>query len=313
MISRHLLRIKAFQTIYSYRKNGCVDFDKFYKDLHFSINKSYELYLYVLQLLLEIKSHTEIRIEQIQARVIKDDNEWNKLLPLAQNKVIEQLENNSRLKILSKEHTISWVNNMQLVKDIYNKIITSELYAAYSSDEKSYAADKRFVKKIITHILLQHEDFFEFLEETSVYWNDDVDQVLSMVEKTINKFKEDSPQGGEISNTYNDNDAKRFVEDLFSQTLSGWNEFNPYIEKRLENWDQERVAEIDIILLQMAIAEAVAFKEIPTRVTMNEYIELSKLYSTNKSNIFINGILHIVFDTLIKEKKIVKTGRGLMS
>jgi len=313
MISRHLLRIKTFQSIYSYRKNGQENIVNLHKELQYSINKSYELYLYSLQVLVELQDYAQLRIEQIQSRVIKDEQGWKKIERLALNKALTQLNENNELRTKVRNAKITWANEKNFIKDIFEYILDSDIYNNHCAAENSYANDKKFAKKILQNVLLKAESFFIFMEENSVFWNDDVDQVISMAVKTVHKFEESNLEGGSLEPLFRDADAKEFVEDLFKYTLDKWDDYNVYIEERLKNWEQDRVAEIDLILLQMAVTEAIHCKEIPVRVTMNEYIELSKLYSTDKSNIFINGILHSIFEQLQEEKVIVKSGRGLMS
>jgi len=312
MISRHLLRIKIFQTIYAYRKKDERDFKSVYSELQTSIQKSYQLYLSILQLLIEIKQFSERRIDQIQSRVIKDEGEWNRIVPFAENKILNQLEQNKALQNAIRNEKISWHEHHDIIKELFNYILESEQYKAFCEQEQSYSSTKKFIKYILHSVILQSESFFWFIEESSTFWNDDVDQIMSMAYKTINKFDETNTEGGEILGKFHDNDAKQFAEQLFSHTLEKWDEYSVYITERLKNWDHERVAEIDLILLQIAITEAIHFHEIPIRVTLNEYIELSKLYSTEKSNVFINGILHSIFDELQEQKIIVKKGRGLL-
>lgn len=312
MISRRLLRIKILQTVYAYRKNGDSNFVNHFKEYEFSIKKSYDLYLYILLLLLELKHYSYLRIDQIKNRVIKDDQEWKRLVRFTNNRVFTQLENNSQFQSLIKNEKISWGNQKGIIKEIYTTIINSELYEEYLLTIDSYEADKKFIKKILLNVILETENLYNFLEETSIFWNDDVDQIGSMVEKTIKQFKENEKGGGALQPMFKDADAQNFSKTLFTQTIEKWSEYNVYVDANLKNWEQDRVAELDVILLQMAVTEAIIFPEIPIRVTLNEYIELAKWYSTEKSSVFINGILHAIFETLQKEKKIVKKGRGLI-
>lgn len=312
MISRHLLRIKVFQTVYAYRKRDDGDFKMAYNELQSSIQKTYHLYLYSLQFLVELKQFADLRIEQIQARVIKDEAEWQKILPFAHNTALCQLEKNQELARIVRNEKISWSQNQDIVKEVFRYLIQTKEYTTLCVPNASYAQQKKILKFILHSIILKSESFFWFIEENSIFWNDDVDQIISMVYKTIHKFEEDKEQGGVLLEKYSDDEAKDFLETLFTKTLDNWDEYHGFIIDRLKNWDKERVAEIDLILLQIAIAEAIHCKEIPVRVTLNEYIELSKLYSTEKSNIFINGILHSLFDELQDKKIIVKTGRGLL-
>jgi N utilization substance protein B len=312
MINRRLIRIKTLQTVYSYRKSDTKIFAEHYKEFNHSIEKSYELYLLFLQLLPELQHYAHIRIDQIKNRIIKDDNEWQRLLPFANNLVIQQIQSNSQFQSLVKKHTISWAHQQSLIKQLFKAIVQSSLYDTYIQSLSTYENDKKFVRKVLSSIISESEDIYQFLEEYSIYWNDEIEYIISIVEKTIKQFKETVAGGGEILPKYKDEEIEHFSKTLFTKTIEKWNEYNVYIDKKLENWEQERVAEIDVILLQIAITEAVEFCEIPLKATLNEYIELAKWYSTEKSNMFVNGLLHTIFKELRQQKIIVKKGRGLL-
>ena len=149
------------------------------------------------------------------------------------------------------------------IRDRFAYVIDSEQYKDFCAHEQSYNNTKKFVKYILYSVVLQSESFFGFIEESSIFWNDDVDQIVAMVFKTLNKFTEENPEGGKILGKFHDKDAQLFVEQLFSYTLKNWDKYSVYITERLKNWDHDRMAEIDIILLQIAIAEAIHFHEIP--------------------------------------------------
>ena len=313
MISRRLLRIKVLQSVYSYRKSEDVNFTNHYKEFEFSIKKSYELYLSLLQLLLELKHYSNLRIDQIKNRVIKDEKEWQRLVRFSENRIFTQLEQNSQFTSKIKNEKISWANQKVLIKELFSEIIESEMYDAYILNENTYDVDNKFIRKVLHSIILESEHFDTYLEDHSIFWNDEVDYVISMVEKTIKQFNETEVGGGEIFPIMKDAEIQNFAKILFTETINKWTEYNVYVDSKLHNWDQERVAEIDVILLQMAITEAILFTEIPIRATLNEYIELAKWYSTDKSTIFVNGILHSIFESLQHQKVIVKKGRGLIS
>lgn len=312
MINRRLIRIKTLQSVYSYRKSDSKVFSSHFKEFEHSIDKSYELYLLFIQLLPELQHYAHIRIDQIKNRIIKDDKEWQRLMPLANNKIIAQINANSEFQTLVRNEKISWAQQQPLIKQLLKTITDSELYQTYITEDNSYENDKKFVRKIFTSIILESEDVYQFLEEYSIYWNDEVDYIISIVEKTVKMFKEKVAGGGEILPKFRDEEIVHFSKTLFTKTIEMWNEYNVYIDKKLKNWEQERVAEIDVILLQIAITEAVVFAEIPLKATLNEYIELAKWYSTEKSNMFVNGLLHTIFKELQDNKKIVKKGRGLI-
>lgn len=312
MIGRHLIRIKVLQTLYAYKKAEEPDFQVFYKELEFSFKKSYEQYLMFFLLLMELKSYSERRISQIQERQIKDEAAWQRLQRLAANRVLAQLENNSELSSLILNEKISIENYRAAFKEIFNTVVGSELYSDYIAGEDSYASDKNFVRTVLLNIVAETESLFDSFEEHSIFWNDDVDNVISMVDKTLKNFDEKIDGGAELLPMFADAATHDFGYTLFTKAVSLWDEINPYIDKSLTNWKQERVAEMDIIIMQLGITEMMVFPEIPIPVSMNEYIELAKWYSTQNSGQFVNGIMYKVIEELKKEGKIKKIGRGLI-
>lgn len=312
MIGRHLIRIKVLQTLYAYKKAEEPDFQVFYKELEFSFKKSYEQYLMFFLLLMELKSYSERRISQIQERQIKDEAAWQRLQRLAANRVLAQLENNTELSSLILNEKISIENYRAAFKEIFNTVVGSELYGDYIAGEDSYAADKNFVRTVLLNIVAETESLFDSFEEHSIFWNDDVDNVISMVDKTLKNFDEKIDGGAELLPMFADAATHDFGYTLFTKAVSLWDEINPYIDKSLTNWKQERVAEMDIIIMQLGITEMMVFPEIPIPVSMNEYIELAKWYSTQNSGQFVNGIMYKVIEELKKEGKIKKIGRGLI-
>jgi N utilization substance protein B len=207
---------------------------------------------------------------------------------------------------------MSWVNYPELIRSLYFEIIESEEYKNYMSAEKtSYKADKEIISDICEKIFPMSENLSQVLEEQSIYWNDDVEFALSMIVKTIDKSKQG--EGGiKILELFKSEEDEEFVDILFKKTVSNYNENLKLIEKFAENWDVERIALIDIVIMQMAVTELTEFPSIPEKVTLNEYIDLAKFYSTMKSGVFINGILDKILAQLKSEKKITKRGRGLI-
>ncbi len=312
MIGRHLIRIKVLQILYAYHKEEKPDFEVFYKELEFSLKKSYEQYLMFLEILAELRNYAELRITQIQDRKLKNEKEWRRLVRLSNNRVFLQLENNPQYKSLVSSMKISLMNYQPAFKEIFKTIIDSEFYAEYLAQEDSYQADKQLVRTALLNVVAETESLFDSFEEYSIFWNDDIDNSISMVDKTIKNFEEKKQDGGDILPMFADNETHDFGYKLFTQAVKQWDEINQYIDKNLKNWKQERVAELDIVIMQLAITEMIVFKEIPIPVTMNEYIELAKWYSTSKSGQFVNGIMYKVAEDLKKEGIIKKVGRGLI-
>ena len=285
----------------------------FTKELEMSMKKSYEQYLVILLLLAELRDYANLRITQIQERQIKDEEAWKRLERFANNRVLAQLADNPDLMSIVANEKLSLENYKTSVKEIYKNIIESEFYEAYIKSEDSYQADKNFVRTVLLNVVAETESLFDSFEESSIFMNDDADNVVSMVEKTVKWFSESSEYGGDILPMFGDAETHDFGFNLFVKAVNMWDEINPYIDKNLKNWIQERVAEMDIIIMQLAVTEIIAYKEIPIPVSLNEYIEIAKWYSTENSGSFINGILYKVIEDLKKEGKIQKIGRGLIT
>ncbi|HRX12691.1 MAG TPA: transcription antitermination factor NusB, partial [Draconibacterium sp.] len=208
---------------------------------------------------------------------------------------------------------LSWANHPELIRELYLIMIESVMYSEYiNSETRSFIDDRKFVEKIFNKIFLVSEELYEVLEELSIYWNDDIEFVISIITKTIKKFNEFSDSDQRLMPMYKDEEDKVFAKELLRKSIINHDELHALIKVHSSNWDVERIAFMDILMMQLAITEFLYFPSIPTKVTMNEYIELSKYYSTEKSRNFINGILDKTLKDLKKEGKISKTGRGLV-
>jgi N utilization substance protein B len=283
------------------------------KELHFNIDKAYELYHYLLLLIIDVVMYAESRIEIGRNKRIPTQEDLNPNMRFIDNRLVEQLRNNDSLLRFIDQHKLNWTNYPELIKEIYLKIVESEEYAAYMKSEASgYAEDKKLNTQIYTNIIFPNEELSSILEEQSIYWNDDLEFITSMIIKTFRKFKEDDGADKNLMGLYKNSEDKDYVVKLFRQTILNRDEYVEYIKINTRNWDLERIAFMDILIMQMAIAELVAFPSIPIKVTLNEFLEISKFYSTSKSNVFINGVLDKVMLQLKDEKKILKAGRGLI-
>lgn len=313
MISRRQLRIKALQSLYAYYTTGSEDMRRSEKELHFNIEKAYELYHYLLLLLLDVVLYAESRIEIARNKRIPSHEDLHPNTRFIENRLVDQLRNNAQLLRFIELHKLNWVNHPELVKEIYNRLIESEEFDLYmNAEENGYAEDKRLVTFIYTHIVFSSERLDSIMEEQSIYWNDDLEFITSMIVKTFKKFKEEDGPDKPLMELYKNEEDSDYVVKLYRQTILHRDEYVEYIKQNTRNWDLERIAFMDILIMQMAIAELVAFPSIPTKVTLNEFLEISKFYSTSKSNVFINGVLDKVMMQLKEEKKILKKGRGLI-
>jgi N utilization substance protein B len=313
MISRRLLRIKVLQVLYAYYTAEHKDLNTSEKELNFSINKAYELYNYLLLLMRDIVLYAESRIEIATNKRIPTFEDLHPNLRFVNNKLICQFTDNTQLNKYISNNRISWVKYPELIKELYGIIIDSPEYSDFMAlTDGGYAEDKKFVSKIYSDIILPNESFCQVLEEQSIYWNDDLEYVISMVLKTIKKFSETDGPEKSLLELYKNKEDRDFVVDLFRKCVVKRKDCLELIESTASNWDLERIAFMDILIMQLAITELIEFPSIPTKVTLNEYLDISKYYSTEKSNNFINGVLDKILAHLKEKEMIRKTGRGLI-
>jgi N utilization substance protein B len=313
MISRRQLRIKALQSLYAYYTTGSEDMKRSENELHFNIEKAYELYHYLLLLIIDVMIYADSRIEIARNKRIPTPEDLHPNMRFINNRLINQLRNNRQLLRFVEQHKLNWANHPELIKEVYSRLMESEEYEAYmKGEEPGYLEDKRLVTFIYTHIIYTSERLDSILEEQSIYWNDDLEFITSMIVKTFKKFKEEDGPDKLLMDLYKNKEDTDYVVRLFRQTILHRDEYVEYIKQNTRNWDLDRIAFMDILIMQIAIAELIAFQSIPTKVTLNEYLEISKFYSTNKSNVFINGVLDKVLMQLKEENKISKAGRGLI-
>lgn len=313
MISRRLLRIKTLQICYAYFKSSEQSLNQAEKELFFSIQKSYDLYHYLLLLIIDIAGYAESRAELARQKRMPTKEDLNPNMRFIDNKLIKLLSENRDLKRYLSENKLSWVNSPELIKNLYNEIRESELYSEYMTKENSgFNDDKKFISNVYSKIIVNFEPLHQNLEEQSIFWNDDADFVIGMIIKTLRSFKASSDDTVKLMPLFKDNEDKDFVKKLFRRAILNHKEHEELISKFIKNWDVERVAFMDIAVMSLAVSEMVEFPEIPVKVSLDEYIEIAKFYSTEKSNIFINGILDKVVEHLKDNGKIKKTGRGLI-
>ncbi len=314
MLSRRLLRVKVVQLVYAFYKTGETNISNKEKELFLSIAKSHELYHLFLLLLLDIHSFAEKRIEFGKNKKRPTHEDLYPNTKFIDNLFLQQLAVNKSLRTFVEKNKLTWSNNADLIKKIYQEIIRSQLYLDYMNSGKSneYETDKRFIAKLLEKLIAPVEDLYNVIEEQSIYWNDEAEFIISMVIKTIKNFDQKKGAAQQLLPEFKDKEDEIFVRNLFRKTLVNQDEYRDFIKKHTKNWDFERVAFMDVVIMQVAIAELLEFQEIPAKVTLNEYIEIAKHYSTSKSGVFINGILDKTVDELIREKKISVTGKKII-
>jgi transcription antitermination protein NusB len=314
MVSRRILRIKIMQTLYAYfKQDGGSSISKSEKELLFSIQKAYDLYHYLFLLLIEVADYAQSRIDIALNKKIPVFEDLNPNKKFLNNVVLQQIRNNSQLENYLSTKKLSWVNYPELIKGIYNEIIASETYKSYMSEKtSSYADDKSFICSIYKNIIIRYEPLYIDLEEQSIYWNDEIEFIIGIIIKTIKKFSEIETEEPKLLPLFKNKEDEEFSKRLLHKVILNHVPYSELIKKYSMNWEVERIAFMDVLFMQMAIAEVIEFSSIPIKVTLNEYLELSKYYSTPKSNLFINGILDKIFEELKSTNQIKKQGRGLI-
>ncbi len=313
MISRRLLRIKVLQELYALHKTDAPSIMQFEKELIRSIEKTYDLYRIVLLLLAELQEQAEQRIERSKARKLPAKEDLNPNIRFVENKTLSIIRRNWSLAQFVKESKFSWKNHPEFIKELFNGILQSELYCTYMAAQTTdFENDQKFVLDLLDEFILNNEVVDNWLEEQSIYWNDDLEYAGSMAAKTVARIKNVDGQHVPLMNKFKNQEDEDFFKTLFRKSAVNAKYYNELIQKQVDNWDVERIAFMDVIVMQMAICEMIEFPAIPIKVTLNEYLEISKYYSTDKSSVFINGILDKIIVTLKNDKIVIKTGRGLI-
>ena len=313
MISRRIIRIKVLQILYAFYSSPETSINNTEKELFFSLHKTYDLYHYLMSLVIEIEKFAEERIDLGLKKHRPTSAELAPNTRFIKNQLIHQLKENTSLNKYLESAKLSWVSNDDLIRKLYLALVDQDFYKEYmAGSQTSYADDRKLVEDIFKYLILENEDIESLLEEQSIYWNDDLDFVVSMILKTFKKFKEFSDENQALLPMYKDEEDRQFAKDLYRKVVLNHEENVALVKQHTVNWDVERIAFIDNLILELALSEFLYFPSIPTKVTMNEYIELSKYYSTEKSRNFINGILDKALKDLKKANKINKAGRGLI-
>jgi transcription antitermination protein NusB len=312
MISRRLIRIKLVQVLYAYFTNEGSSLDKSDRELQKSINKAYDLYHYFILLIIKVVDYAEERIEIAGNKKLPTFDDLHPNKRLIDNKVLIQLSNNRQFLNYISASKLNWSDSPDLVKKLYHKIIESDYYQYYmNSDKHDYEADKQIIINIFTNEFEDWEYLYQLLEEQSIYWNDDIEFVVSMIIKTLQKFRE-SDESPELMELYKNEEDREFGKLLLRKSILKHQEYRGIIDQYTKNWELERIALMDVLIMIVALTEIMEFPSIPIKVTLNEYIDIARYYSTEKSNEFVNGILDKIVIDFRKENKIIKTGRGLL-
>ena len=306
MINREIIRTKIVQLTYAYYQNGNKNIDSAEKELFFSLSKAYDLYNYLLALIVAVTKEARRRNEVLTARAQREGTE-----PPSQkftlNRFALQLEENKSLNefIGTLKHT--WEDDQEFVGKLYELIENSETYKEYMvSQEDNYDADRELWRKIYRTLIQTNTDLDAILEEISLYWNDDKEIVDTFVLKTIKRFNEQNGTKQELLPEWDSDEEQDFARKLFRSAILNADEYQRYMSEASRNWDFSRLAYMDVVIMQIAIAEMVTFPNIPISVTINEFVDLAKLYSTHKSGGYINGMLDAIARHLIDTGRLAK-------
>ena len=313
MFNRRQLRIKVLQALYAFHSDKEGSVEDAHKLLYSALEKTYDLYLLLLLLISEMQ---DAAIERIETGRIKKQPTHEDLHPntkFVNNKPLRVIIKSKALAKEAANRSLGWGQEQDIVKRLFKSLVASEEYCAYmDNEERGFQHDRESLNRMFRKHLINDDILQDWIEEQSILWSDDLDLASSIALKTVKTIAEDS-EDLELSEMWKeDGDDKHFLDTLFSKTLAMAGEHDEAIESAASNWDLERIATMDLILLRMALAEARNFESVPLKVTMNEYIDLAKFYSTEKSGAFVNGVLDKLFKTMREDGRIVKTGRGLI-
>ncbi len=310
MINRELIRIKIVQLTYAYYQNGSKNIDTAEKELLFSLSKAYDLYNYLLALIVGITKEARRHLEVAESRAKREGTPMPSTR-FVYNRFALQLEQNKMLCDFMETQKKSWDDEPEFLKKIYTQITESQIYKDYmEAEEDSYLADRELWRKLYRTLIENNADLDMLLEEQSLYWNDDKEVVDTFVVKTIKRFDEKNRSTQELLPEYDSEEDKEYARKLYRATIMNGEEYQRLMSEASRNWDFSRLAYMDIVIMQIAIAEMLNFPSIPVSVTINEYVDIAKIYSTPRSAGYINGMLDSIAHHLVDTGRMLKQVRN---
>ena len=307
MINRTLIRLKVVQILYAYFLRSSNNVDAAEKELHFSMSKAYDLYNFLLALLPEIMYYAQNRIEIRRSKMQPTEEDLHPNMRFVENVFINQLAENEQLAENRMDKKYSWRDHEEFVRRLFEKIEQSPLYTEYMNAESTtYDEDRDLWRKIYKQFVVGNADLDELLESISLYWNDDKETVDTFVLKTIKRFEEKNGPRQPLMEEFRDEEDRDYAVKLLRRTILNESEYRTLMESHSQNWDKDRIAFMDRVIMTTAIAEMLSFPAIPVSVTINEYVEIAKYYSTSKSGGFINGVLDAIAKELMGNGKLMK-------
>jgi N utilization substance protein B len=312
MLNRRHLRVKVLQSLYAFFQSGNNDLALGEKELLFGIEKIFDLYLYQFSMLGELFLQEVRTLEDNRNKHLPTEEDLNPNTRLAENKVLQMIATHKAIASHCKQRKISWANNHDIVRKLLLHVKQQNYFHVYMSKaETSFADDREFVVRLIKKDLVNFELLHNFYEDISIYWIDDWELVNMMLVKTLKAIDPEKGLGLLLFDLFKEEEDRMFARELFKRTVLNHQDLDVHISAKTQNWDLERIALMDIIIMKMALTEILKFPEIPVKVSLNEYIELSKMYSTPKSKVFVNGILDKLVEDFVRDNKINKHVKGL--
>ncbi|MDC1259107.1 transcription antitermination factor NusB [Flavobacteriaceae bacterium] len=314
MLNRRHIRTKVMQVIYALKRSEDLNIASEEKFLSSSMESMYALYLLMLSLLVKVHDRAKDQQEKSQQKHLLTSEDLNPNMKFIKNALLVQLTESVCLKNAFEKHKITnWELDNEYVEVIFKSILESDLFAAYmAAESSSYKKDRKFVVELFKEVIAPNEKLYNYLEDRNLTWIDDLPVVNTALVKLLNKSKEENSETYFTPQLFKDDEDKAFGLSLLKDTIKNLESYTDEISLKTKNWDKDRIADIDFVLLQMAICEFHNFPSIPTKVSINEYIEIAKEYSTPKSNVFINGVLDKIVKEYDENKTLNKIGRGLM-
>ena len=303
-----MLRIRIVQMMFAYLNSGAGNARAAEKQLLQSFQDTYDLYFQLLCLPVEITRFAEQKIENAKAKYLPTEEERNPNMRFVENTFVAQLSKNVDLNLRMKDSKrISWSEADEVIAELYHQVVNSDVYKEYMEKPVvSYEDDKQVWRRLLTDVLLPNETLAETLESMSIYWSGDLEAVASFVIKTIRRFQADKEHAQELLPMFSDEEDGEYAMKVLRNVIDNLDEYRQLIDEHTKNWDVERLAYMDIVIMLVAVAEIMSVPTIPISVTLNEYMEIAKEYSTEKSAAFINGVLDNIVKKLKNDKKLIK-------
>ena len=307
MINRVLIRLKVVQIVYAYYKNSGKSLKAAEDEMFFSLSKAYDLYHYLLLLMPGVTNYAADRISFLSMKARPTESEMNPNLKFVNNRFVAQIEQIEQLAKFAEKSKLNWVDRSDFLRRLLDRIEESDIYKEYmESGVDSYDEDKELWRKLYKAFVFDNEELDDLLEEQSLYWNDDKPIVDTFVLKTIKRFAQDECGNSLLLPEFKDDADKEFACKLFRNAITNAEEYRTLMSENSKNWDMSRLAFMDVVIMQVALAELMTQNDIPLSVTLNEYVEIAKYYSTAKSGSFVNGLLDAITKSLREAGKINK-------